>query len=78
MDRYVSVPPPTPPEAEALAVVRRYLARAADAAGTRRLAPGLPPGEAALLETLRDQTAAAAALCDVLLELDDGRAARDY
>ena len=71
------LPPPNPREADALAVVSRYLARTASAVGTRRLSPRLPPGEAALLDALRDQTTAGAALCDGLLELIAPPADRD-
>src|SRR5688572_31083237 len=61
MNRYIPLPPPTPREADELAVAGRYLSRAASAAGTRRLDPWLPPGEAALLDVQCDQAAAAAA-----------------
>ena len=61
--------PPDPGEAEALARVAAYLARAGTAAASRLLAGWSDPGEAALLEDLRDSLLAGAALCDGILDL---------
>ena len=66
------VPPPTPAEAEAIRTVNRYLSRTADAVGTRLLQPWLPRDEAMLLDALREQAQAGAALCEGLLDLAPG------
>ncbi len=65
---WFSLPSPNRHEAEALRVVGRYLNRTADAAGTRRLQPSLPVEERMLLDVLREQATAWAALCDGLLD----------
>ena len=69
--------PPTPMEAVALARAAAYLGRAGTEAASRLLGTWAVPDEAALLETLRDQLLAGAALCDGLLDLaaDAGREA---
>ena len=61
-------PIPTPQEAEALVVAYGYLARTANALGTRRLSPMLSPGDDLMLSELRGQAMAAAALCICFLE----------
>ena len=66
------LPRPSPAEAAALRTAGHYLARTAAAAGTRRLQPWLPRDEAALLDVLREQARAGAALCDGLLDLAPG------
>ena len=68
------VPVPTPAEAEALAVAASYLHRAGTQAATALLAQWSPPDAAALLEALRDQLLAGAALCDGLLDRPADRA----
>lgn len=64
-------PIPTAQETESLIVAYGYLARTASALGTRRLSPLLPPGNTTMLDSLRSQALAAAALCVCLLETSD-------
>jgi hypothetical protein len=75
MDRRPPAPfpfaPPSPAEAEALRTVNRYLARTADAIGTRLLQSGLPRDEAMLLDAVREQARAGASLCEGLLDFGE-------
>ena len=64
-------PPPTPAEVAALANAACYLKRAGTGAASRLLAGWMAPDQIALLEALRDQFLAGAALCDGLLDLTD-------
>jgi hypothetical protein len=65
----LSFAPPDADETAALAVAARYLGRAGTSAGSRLLGLRLDPGEAALVESLRDSLLAGAALCDGVLDL---------
>ena len=67
-------PAPTAAEADALAVAAAYLSRAGTHAASALLARWPPPEVAALVESLRDNLLAGAALCDGLLDLAPDRA----
>ena len=66
-------PAPTAVEAAALAVAAAYLHRTDTRTASILLGQSSPPDVAALVELLRDQMPAGAALCDGLLDLPPDR-----